>query len=219
MPNRRADADCQVAIVGAGPYGLSVAAHLARANVDVAIFGEVMGFWEHCMPKGMKLRSPWGATHLSDPDNILTLDRYDSCCTPVSRTQPLPVADFIDYGKWFQRQIATNVDPRQVTSISYVEPGFRLVLEDGFAVHAKNVIVATGLANQEYKPHCFDQLPRSLVSHTSQHQSLDWFQGKSVAVVGRGQSACEFATLLKRVGAEVEILCRGPIHWVATPEL
>ena len=69
---------CEVAVVGAGPYGLAVGAHLAASNVDVVVFGEVMSFWQHCMPNGMKLRSPWRATHLSDPDNVFTLDRYDT---------------------------------------------------------------------------------------------------------------------------------------------
>ena len=37
---------CDVAIVGAGPYGLSTAAHLKAANgLDIRVFGEPMGFW------------------------------------------------------------------------------------------------------------------------------------------------------------------------------
>ena len=34
-----------VAIIGAGPYGLSLAAHLAAANVNVRVFGQPMQFW------------------------------------------------------------------------------------------------------------------------------------------------------------------------------
>lgn len=40
----------EVAIIGAGPYGLSAAAHLRAAGVKATIFGHTMGFWERQMP-------------------------------------------------------------------------------------------------------------------------------------------------------------------------
>jgi cation diffusion facilitator CzcD-associated flavoprotein CzcO len=60
-------------------------------------------------------------------------------------------------------------------------------------------------------------LPAEVVSHTSQHDNFRQFRGKQVAVIGRGQSACESAVLLKEAGAEVELVCRGPIHWLGVP--
>ena len=62
---------CDIAIVGAGPYGLSAAAHLNANGVNVRIFGETMSFWSRNMPKGMCLRSPWEASQLSDPAGSL----------------------------------------------------------------------------------------------------------------------------------------------------
>jgi cation diffusion facilitator CzcD-associated flavoprotein CzcO len=41
---------CDVAIVGAGPYGLSAAAHLRAAGVEARVFGRTMEFWERQMP-------------------------------------------------------------------------------------------------------------------------------------------------------------------------
>ncbi len=67
---------CQVAIVGAGPYGLAAAAHLRSANVDLRVFGKAMEFWERQMPMGMLLRSYWEGSHISDPHGDLTLDEY-----------------------------------------------------------------------------------------------------------------------------------------------
>ncbi|MGA7958471.1 MAG: NAD(P)/FAD-dependent oxidoreductase, partial [Xanthobacteraceae bacterium] len=58
----RSDNSCDVAIFGAGPYGLAAAAHLRAVNVSVRVFGEAMSFWRRHMPSGMKLRSPWIAT-------------------------------------------------------------------------------------------------------------------------------------------------------------
>jgi hypothetical protein len=37
-----------------------------------------------------------------------------------------------------------------------------------------------------------------------------------VAVIGRGQSACESAVLLSENGAEVELITRGPVHWIGS---
>ena len=68
---------CDVAIIGAGPYGLSAAAHLKAADgLDVRVFGEPMSFWERHMPKGMLLRSPLEGSHLSDPAGALSLQAY-----------------------------------------------------------------------------------------------------------------------------------------------
>src|SRR4051812_15368248 len=68
--------DCQVAIVGAGPYGLAAAAHLRAAKIETHVFGETMEFWSKQMPEGMMVRSIWEASHISDPSRVLTLDAY-----------------------------------------------------------------------------------------------------------------------------------------------
>jgi len=48
---------CDVVIIGAGPYGLSIAAHLKALGVDFRIFGSPMRTWLGHMPKGMRLKS------------------------------------------------------------------------------------------------------------------------------------------------------------------
>ena len=43
--------DCDIAILGAGPYGLAAAAHLQQVKgLDVRIFGEPMSFWDATCP-------------------------------------------------------------------------------------------------------------------------------------------------------------------------
>ncbi|HEX4560478.1 MAG TPA: NAD(P)-binding protein, partial [Gemmatimonadales bacterium] len=54
-------------VVGAGPYGLSTAAHLIGRGLDVAVFGKTLEMWRDHMPQGMWLRSHWWATNLADP--------------------------------------------------------------------------------------------------------------------------------------------------------
>lgn len=204
---------CEVAVVGAGPYGLSVAAHLRHAGIATHVFGEPMAFWRHNMPNGMLMRSPWRATHLSHPGRALSLDAYASSCGIDSGTH-LSLEKFVAYGEWFQRHAVPDVDRRAVRLIDAAQDGFRLKLADDDIVSADRVIVATGLLNQDYRPPAFRDLPRALVSHASEHADLSPFRGKRVAVIGRGQSACESAALLDEAGAAVEIISHGPIHWL-----
>ena len=44
-----------IAIIGAGPYGLALAMHLLRVQMEVRVFGTPMSFWRS-MPMGMLLR-------------------------------------------------------------------------------------------------------------------------------------------------------------------
>lgn len=205
--------DCDVAVIGAGPYGLAAAAHLKAARVDTRVFGQPMSFWKTNMPAGMWLRSPWIASHIAEPDGRYSLDDYASL-RGFSPQEQLPIGDFIGYGEWFQQQAAPDLDTRKVTRVHRDTRNFRLSLEDGSSVNAGRVVVAMGLACQEFRPVQFDGLPKELVSHTCDHAGFASFAGKRVAVVGRGQSACETAALLSEQGAEVELISRGGVLWL-----
>ena len=210
---------CDVAVIGAGPYGLAVAAHLKAAEIATRVFGVPMSFWRDSMPKGMKLQSSWAASHIADPQRRFSLDAFahQHGLEPVKEQQPLE--QFVRYGEWFQRQTVPDLDTRKVIRVEDIGKGFCLVLENGKAVHAQRVVVATGLAQQELWPAQLEGLPRALVSHAGEHDALDAWPGQRVAVIGRGQSACEFAALLREAGSDVEIICRGDIRWAEAPSL
>jgi hypothetical protein len=203
--------DCEVAVIGAGPYGLAVAAHLRSAKISTRAFGGPMSFWREHMPRGMRLRSPWAATHIADPGKRFSLDVFAQQTALAPRDQ-LPIERFVQYGDWFARHAVPDVDPRRVLSVENGESGFRLVLEDEDVVRARRVVVAMGLANQEFRPSQFAGVAPALVSHACEHADLDKWSGKRVAVVGRGQSACESAALLRAAGSEVDLICRGEVR-------
>jgi FAD-dependent urate hydroxylase len=204
----------QVAIIGAGPYGLAAAAHLRAVGIETCIFGRVMEFWENQMPAGMFLRSSWEASHIADPDRQLTLDRYQATRN-MPLPKPIPLGDFIDYGRWFQQRTVPDVDERRVARLKQTAKGFSLSLEDGDYAHVARVVVATGIAPFARRLPQFEGLPRELVSHTSDHRDLCRFGHKRVAVVGGGQSALESAALLAEAGTEVEVIVRKPgVHWL-----
>jgi hypothetical protein len=208
----------ETVVVGAGPFGLAAAAHLRLADGALRVFGEPMGFWKHQMPAGMLLRSQWDASHIADPADALTLDRYEEA---VGRQLPVPVtlADFVGYGEWFRQDSGIEVDPRRVDQIGAERGGFRLQLEDGEELLTRRVIVATGLADFPWWPPELRGLPRELASHSSEHDDFSSFEGQTVVLVGAGQSAVESAVLLAEAGAEVEVLARGSkIYWLVPGE-
>jgi Pyridine nucleotide-disulphide oxidoreductase len=209
--------DCEVVVIGAGPYGLAVAAHLKAAGVATRAFGQSMSAWRDHMPKGMKLQSPSAASHLADPEGKYSLDAFAHQLGNAPAQDQLPLEHFVRYGEWFQRQTVHDLDSRKVTRIEQAGKAFCLVLDNGEAIHAPRIVIAMGLTGQEFRPAEFDGLPSYLVSHASEHASLEAWRGQRVAVVGRGQSACESAALLREAGSEVDIICRGNIRWGGPP--
>ncbi len=206
--------DLEVAVVGAGPHGLSAATHLRRAGVQTQVFGAPMGFWK-VMPEGMMLRSNMSATNMIEPVGPLSLASYADA-TGAQIEQPVPLSDFIAYGSWVQRMAVPDVDERTVTALERAPGGFNLNFDDGTRVSASRVLIACGIAPFERMPPGFDHLPSDRVSHTARHRDLGRFAGQRVAVVGGGQSAFECAALmLERGAAQVEVLVRKPaVVWL-----
>jgi predicted ATP-grasp superfamily ATP-dependent carboligase/thioredoxin reductase len=204
-----------VAIIGAGPYGLAVGAHLRDAGVPVRQFGRTMSYWREQMPAGMLLRSSLQSSSICDPTRALRLEHYGAeIGQPISR--PIELSQFIEYGEWFKRKTAPELDERTVARVHSEPVGFILTLDDGEEVRASRVIVAAGLFPFGRRPSLFDSLPSARVSHTSEHVDLGAFRGMSVAVIGSGQSALESAALLSEQGAEVEIIARAAaINWLS----
>jgi FAD-dependent urate hydroxylase len=202
-----------MAVVGAGPYGLAAAAHLRRAGVELRVFGEPMSFWR-TMPIGMLLRSNWTATSIAEYSGPLSLDAY--CQATGQRFgKPVPLDRFIDYGDWVQQQVAPDLDRRQVAQVAADGGAFRVTLEDGETLRAGRVVVAAGIAPFARRPPPLAAFPPELASHTSEHRDLSRFAGQRVLVVGGGQSALESAALLHEAGAEPEVLVRQDhIHWL-----
>ena len=215
VPSRVGGApDLEVAVIGAGPHGLSAAAHLRRAGVQASVFGVPMGFWK-TMPEGMMLRSNMSATSMVETIGPLSLSAYMRA-TGAQIEQPVPLEDFIAYGSWVKRTAVPDVDERMAAALERTANGFSLELDDGASVAARRVVVACGIAPFEHVPKGFEHLPAERISHTAHHHDLGAFAGKRVAVVGGGQSAFESAALMaERGAAQVDLLARGDsIVWL-----
>jgi FAD-dependent urate hydroxylase len=204
---------CDALVVGAGPYGLSAAAHLRGRGMRVMIFGRPAGLWRERMPSGMRLRSHWWASNLSEPFGRYRLGEYlERFGYPPD--QPLPIEAFIGYALWFQQHVIPDVDETFVERVEHDGQQFRVALVDGRVIQSRAVVMAPGLHYYAHRPAEYDGLPPDLVSHTGDHTVLERFGGQTVAVMGGGQSAVETAALLHERGAQVHLIARRPIVWL-----
>jgi cation diffusion facilitator CzcD-associated flavoprotein CzcO len=201
-------------VVGAGPYGLSTAAHLRGRGLRVAVFGKTLEMWRHRMPKGMLLRSHWWASNLSDPGDEYGFARFFREAK-YQEAYPARLQAFIDYGLWFKDRAVPDVDETYVASIEREGGRFRLALEDGREVRTAAVVMAIGLHYYANRLATYDHLPSGLVSHSCDHSDFSLFKSKQVIVIGGGQSAIEFAALLHEAGATVQVVARRPLMWLA----
>jgi FAD-dependent urate hydroxylase len=209
-----------VAIVGAGPYGLSVAAHLRGAGPSFRHFGLPMKLWRENMPQGMFLKSQGFASNLSDPDGACTLEAF---CKATGRAYasyglPVPLDTFVAYGQWFQAQRAPGLEETLVTRVTAKNGQFEVSLANGDVARARQVVLAVGVEHFAYLPDELTMLPESACTHSSAHTDLSAFRGQRVIVVGAGQSALESAALLHESGASVQVVSREPaVKWNGAP--
>jgi len=199
-----------VVIVGSGPYGLSLAAHLRAKGIDFRIFGKPMDFWKRQMPRGMYLKSDGFASDLYAPNDGFTLKHFCAKQGIAYADIGIPVGleTFVSYGLAFKDAMVTELDERHVASIARDPRGFSVTLEDGEVVTAGRVVVAVGISYFPYVPPALASLPSELLTHSSEHHDLTCFRSRDVVVVGGGSSATDITALLYDLGANVQMIAR-----------
>lgn len=208
-----------VAVIGAGPFGLSTAAHLRARGIPVRVFGEPMVSWRAHMPEGMLLKSTPAASNIDAPQPGHNLVDYCDAAgirRLVTDEDIVPVETFVAYGEWFRQKLVPDLERVRVVSVDRRgSGGFELKLDSGELFTARAVVVATGLSGLAHLPPELASAapdgptPTGPVSHSSQLHDLSRFSGKELIVVGAGQSALETAALAAEAGAQVRVVARG----------
>jgi hypothetical protein len=198
------------AIIGAGPYGLSIAAHFRRHGVPFRIFGRPMDSWLAHMPKGMMLKSDGFASDIYDPGSEFTLRHFcaERGIEYADSGIPVRLETFASYGLAFKDRMVPELEDRLVVDLDHVSGRFLLRLDDGEMVTARQVVLAVGITHFGYVPAELAHLPSEFLSHSFRYHELEPFRGRSVVVIGGGASALDLAGLLRDSGAEVQLIAR-----------
>lgn len=209
-----------VAIIGAGPYGLSLAAHLRPAKLTFRVFGKPMESWAKRMPPGMFLKShPWSSC-LYDPEGELTLEAFcrSRGIAYHDSTMEVPLELYCRYGESFQKTIAPDVAEKKLVALSAAPDGFRARFDDGEVVNARRIVLAVGVHPFAHVPEVLAGLPADVVSHSSEFGPMDRLEGREVIVVGSGASAIDLAALLHERGVSTTLLSRsGRLRFASPP--
>ena len=203
---------CDVLIIGAGPYGLSISTHLRQWGIDHLIVGRPMDAWRSHMPADMFLKSEPYGSDMSCPQKGYDLEGYNRSenIGGIERGTPLPLDKFLNYADWYVKHLVPDVSNVTATEVKAVNGGFRVAFADVEPIAAKSVVLATGVLPHFYIPAELASLPSEVVSHTSDHRLFDQFQGRRVAIVGAGSSALECAALINEAGGEAVLVVRCP---------
>jgi pyruvate/2-oxoglutarate dehydrogenase complex dihydrolipoamide dehydrogenase (E3) component len=204
-----------VAVVGAGPFGLSVAAHLA--GTAVRTFGEPMATWRNCMPEDMLLRSAWDETSLSAPAGAGTIDEWIASTEEV-RTEPIPLQFFLRYAEWFRSRYAGDVDTGDVAQIEPNGGGYRITTRSSHELSARRIVIAVGVMPFAHVPSELADLFGDRATAAGNVHDAERHAGRRLLVVGGGQAGLESAGLAARAGADVDLVTRSNVHWFADRE-
>jgi thioredoxin reductase len=197
-------------IIGAGPYGLSIAAHFRHCGIAFRIFGRPMDSWLAHMPKGMMLKSDGFASNIYDPESAFTLEQFcaERGIEYGHTGVPVKIDTFTSYGLAFRDRMVPELEDRMISSIERVPNGFKLQLEDGETFEARNVVLAVGITHFDWIPQNLSHLPQEFLTHSARHREVEPFRGRDVVVIGGGASALDLAGLLKEAGANVQLASR-----------
>lgn len=193
-------------IVGAGPAGLAVAGRMRRLGLPFEIIDgadSVAARW----------RTHYDRLHLHT----------------VKQLSHLPYRPFPDdYPRYVSRDALVRyyeeyaeaflIRPRfgqMVAAVRHAGDRWHVQTEAGDVYMANNVVMATGANRIPNRPE-IDGESRfaGRITHSSEYRNPEPFLGRSVLVVGMGNTGAEIALDLCEHGVEVAISVRGPVNIV-----
>jgi cation diffusion facilitator CzcD-associated flavoprotein CzcO len=191
-------------IIGAGPFGLAMAAYARHLGIAHAVVGKPMGFWTANMPRGMVLRSAcdW---HL-DPIGMDTIVAFlETRGLKPADVEPISLEFYLSYAQWFQERKGIATAPtfvRQLDGIDDERNRFRATLDDGDTIVARNVVVAVGFKYFKHVPEeLARRLPAGRYGHSCDEIDFTGLRGKRCLIVGGRQGGYEWAALAHEAGA------------------
>lgn len=199
-----------VAIIGAGPAGLSVAARLKRAGARWVLVdkGQIGDSWSR-MPSGLRLVSPWWT-------NALAL-------TDMLRHRPFSMVSAHDYAAYLrdfaEKHQVVALENRKVSRIrrQNSKAPFEIEFSSG-TMQADVVVMATGYFSSPAGPSPPVVSDGSVPAfHAGQYPGAEALKsicaGKAALILGRRISAGQLLVDLADAGQMVAVSARQPIEF------
>ena len=199
------DAPVPALIIGAGPAGLATAACLKRRGVDAVVLdaGTVVGGSWRARYERLHLHTVKGHSHLPGLRFDEKVPRYPSA------------RDMVTYLEAYAARSAIEPRFNELVRRVSVDDGDFVVESQRAVRRARAVVVATGynrVPNPDRPPGA-EQF-RGQLMHAASYRNAEPFVGKSVLVVGAGNTGAEIALELAESGAKTTLAVRNPINVV-----
>jgi putative flavoprotein involved in K+ transport len=185
----------EAVVIGAGHAGLAMSKRLTDAGIEHIVLerGEIGETWRTQRWDSFKLNTPNAMNRLpgghehARPDEFLGRDAWVAELEAYARTASLPVRTHAN-----------------VTAVTAADDGFDVTIGSDEVVHARSVIVASGIANSKKLPAAAAGIDRgTMVLTTGTYRQASQLPPGAVLVVGSAQSGCQIAEDLLDAGREV----------------
>jgi cation diffusion facilitator CzcD-associated flavoprotein CzcO len=194
-----------VAVIGAGPAGLAVAACLRKAAVDFII-----------LEKGEQVGAAWRRHY--QRLHLHTIKRFSSLpFRPFDRSYAryIPRAELVRYLESYAAHF--DIKPRFGETVRSVrrDANAWIVESESGSFHAESVVIASGMNAEPVMPSFSGRESfKGRVVHSAEYADSMPFRHQRVLVVGMGNTGAEIALDLAEGGAEPTISVRNGVHIV-----
>jgi len=196
----------EVVVIGAGPAGLAVAACLNRAGVPFVILER-----DDCV--GSAWRRHYDRLHLHTSRRYSGLPHFPFPADyPTYPSRLQVVAYFEAYAQHF------DIEPhyRQAVVSVRAQDGLWETQTQGSRFASRNVVIATGINHQPVLPTWPGQDSfQGNITHSAEYRNGEAYRGKSVLVVGFGNSGAEIALDLWEHGAQPSLSVRSAVNVIS----
>lgn len=207
----------KILIIGAGPYGISLAYELWERKVPFIIVGKPFDLWFKHTLDTMSIRSDRHTSEIYTRSRIFNLTQFIHKHSPLHAEEiikkRLPCKLFREYLEDVLEKLPFTIEQQKVTHVTKEGHDYVSTLENGQVIHSASVVLATGIAHHKKMPESLVSLQHEQIIHSWDVGEYADFKNKKVMVVGGGQSAAECVDHLMETNEVTWVMRRPPVFY------